>query len=225
MNSARAITTALVLTTILSGYAPAQSSQGPPRVPPQATSQPETGIPPVATRPAEPLSLRGPKYGLHSWEDDFSYLEGPPDSYKPDPFDPIKWIKIDKDWRLSLGGELRWREEFQTNRTFGANNPAEDSFGLYRAWLHADLHYSKLARFFVETIEAGYHDLDLPQQANQVNRWDIHQLFADVNILGEDCPLTLRFGRQTVSFGRQRLVEKSNWGNVGKKFDGVRLMW
>ncbi len=224
MNPPRAITTLATL-TIASAAAFAQTAQNPSQPPLQATSQPETSVSPVTTQPAAPLSLRGPKYGLHSWEDDFSYLEGPPGSYKPDFLDPIKWIKLDKDWRLSLGGELRWREEFQTNRTYGANNPAEDSFGLYRAWLHADLQYRKLARVFVETIDAGYDDLDLPQQANQVNRWDIHQLFTDLHILGEDTPLTLRVGRQTISYGRQRLVEKSNWGNVGKKFDGARLMY
>lgn len=180
---------------------------------------------PAAEAKAEPLSLRGPSYGKHSWEDDFSYLEGPPGSYKPDLFDPIKWIKLDQNWRLSLGGELRWREEFQTNRTFGANNPAEDSFGLYRAWLHADLSYRKLARVFVEAIEAGFDNVDLPRQANQVNRFDLHQLFSDHRILGEETPLTLRLGRQTISFGRERLWEKGNWGNAGRKFDGARLMW
>ncbi|MEK7732091.1 MAG: alginate export family protein, partial [Planctomycetota bacterium] len=147
---------------------------------------------------------------------------GEPESYQKDFFDPIKNIHLGDDWRLTLGGEVRFRMEAETNKAFGATEPAQDTFTLYRYLVHADLRYHKLFRVFVQGAAMFDEDRDLALRPIDENRWDLHQLFFDVRFLGEDKPLTLRVGRQELSYGNQRLVSPFEWGNIRRRFDGVK---
>jgi hypothetical protein len=50
---------------------------------------------------------------------------------------------------------------------------------------------------------------------------DMHQAWAQIDsVLG--LPLSLRVGRQEMSFANERLVGVSNWNNTGRSFDAVR---
>lgn len=201
--------------------APAPSTQSAP-----AVSQPG-GPPrePEAEDSPAPATLRGPLILDLRYDEDYSYLDGPPDSYRKDLFDPIKNIHLDDNWRLTLGGEIKGRLESETNTRFGAREPASDTFFLHRELLHADLRYRKLFRVFVQGVNAMKEDRDLPQVTGMENRFDVHQLFADLRVLGEETPLTLRIGRQELALGRQRLVSPLEWSNDRRKFDGVDLLW
>ncbi|MBI4581332.1 MAG: alginate export family protein, partial [Planctomycetes bacterium] len=57
------------------------------------------------------------------------------------------------------------------------------------------------------------------------DRFDVHQLFADVRLLGPDVPLTVRFGRQELSYGKQRLVSPLDWANVKRSWDALKIFW
>lgn len=184
----------------------------------QPASTPATDEAPAAPKP-------GPKYAYQRYDDDFSYLDGPEDSYVSDFFDPIKRIHLAPDWTLSLGGEVRMRMESETNRNFGSRDPTNDTFLLYREILHADLHYRDLFRVYVEGIDARVADRDLPQSPGMENTFDFNQLFADLKVLGEEGPLTLRAGRQEMSYGRERLISKLDWSNQTRRFDGAKLMY
>ena len=186
--------------------------------PPEAPSQ-ETK-PEPATKPAD---RKGPKYFDLRYDEDFSYLDGPEGSYEKDFFDPIKNIHLGDDWRLTLGGEFRFRMEAETNKAFGATEPAQDTFTLYRYLVHTELRYRKLFRVFVQGAAMFDEDRDLALRPIDENRWDLHQLFFDLRVLGEDLPLTLRVGRQELSYGNQRLVSPFEWGNIRRRFDGVKL--
>lgn len=83
--------------------------------------------------------IPGPKYLDLRYNEDFSYLDGEAGSYHEDFFDPIKNIRLDNDWRLTLGGEFRFRLEAEDDKAFGATDPSQDTFGLFRYLLHADL--------------------------------------------------------------------------------------
>jgi len=184
------------------------------------------GPAPATTQPAAPAAeFPGPKYANLRYDDDFSYLEGPPGSYQPDFFDPIKNIRLGKDLRLSIGGEFRFRLEAETNKSFGTNDRTQDTFQLYRYLLHFDLKYRRLARVFVQGIAAFDEDRDLAPRAIDENKWDLQQGFFDVRVLGEDLPLTLRVGRQELQYGRQRLVSPLEWANVRRRFDAAKLFW
>ncbi|MBI4580476.1 MAG: hypothetical protein HY718_12280, partial [Planctomycetes bacterium] len=106
---------------------------------------------------AQPLS--GPKYGPLRQDDDFSYLDGPPGSYQPDFFDPIKRIHLSDELTLRLGGETRGRVEAVTHKRFGSGEgqfgggfPTQDTFFLHRYYYHADFQYDKLVRVFFEGV-------------------------------------------------------------------------
>ncbi len=184
----------------------------------------------VASRPAGPLP--GPKYALMRQDDDFSYLDGPPGSYQPDFFDPIKRIHLGDDVTLRLGGETRGRVESVTHKRYGSNEgngrtqvPTQDTFFLHRYYYHADVEYRRLVRVFFEGVAAFTEDRDQTPLTSFENRFDVHQLFADLRFLGEDIPLALRLGRQELSYGRQRLVGPLDWVNVRRTWDGIKLFY
>lgn len=188
-------------------------------------SEPPSDKPLPTSAPAEKGELPGPKYMSLRYNDDFSYLDGEPGSYKPDFFDPIKNIHLSRDWRLRLGGEIRERFESETNRNFGSRDPTHDAFLLHRTILHADFHYRKLFRTYLEVIDAQCLQRDLPQTPGQENQFDLNQAFFDFRFLGEDSPLAIRFGRQEQSYGRERTIGKSDWRNATQRYDGVKLLY
>jgi hypothetical protein len=187
------------------------------------TTQPQT--PPTETKAPESADRPGPRYFNLRYEDDFSYLDGEPGAYQPDFFDPIKKIHLGDDFRLSIGGEIRFRMEAETNKAFDRNRQTQDTFQLYRYLLHFDLKYRKFARVFVQGIAAFDEDRDLAPRPIDENRFDMQQLFVDVRFLGENVPLTLRVGRQELEYGRQRLVSPLDWANVRRRFDAVKVFW
>ncbi len=194
-----------------------------------ATTQPAS-TPPASTQPAEPppepsKPLPGPKYTVMRYDEDFSYLDGPEGSYQKDFFDPIKNIHLGDDWRLSLGGEVRTRLESRNNMGFGALDPSQDTFLLWRVMVHADLRYRNLARIFVQGIHTEIEDNDGPFLPIYENRYDFQQAFLDLRFLGEDIPLTVRVGRQELLYGKQRLVSPLDWASTQRRFDGVKLFW
>ncbi len=58
---------------------------------------------------------------------------------------------------------------------------------------------------------------------------DLHQAYLDLNQLFEsgvgDEVVTLRLGRQELSYGDQRLVSPLDWSNVSRAWDAARLIW
>lgn len=173
--------------------------------------------------PAQSKPLAGPKYLNLRYNEDFTYLDGGPGTYQEDYFDQIKNIHLNEDWRLSLGGEFRFRLESETNKGFGATEPANDTFQLYRYMLHADLKYRDSFRVFVQGISTFDEDRDLALRGIDENRWDLHQLFFDLRLVGGEQSWTVRVGRQELQYGNQRLVSPFGWANVRRRFDGVKL--
>lgn len=206
LGSVLAVTTLIVVSSsALGAEVPVQSE--------------ETKPPPAV--PAAPK--KSPKYLDLRYDEDFSYLAGPPESFEPDFFDPIKYIELGSDWRLTLGGEVRFRVEAETNKSFGAREPAQDTFLLHRYLFHADLRYDETIRIFVQGITAFDEDRDLPPRPTDENKWDVHQAFIDLRIFGKEQPWTLRLGRQELRYGNERIVSPLDWVNTRRRFDAVKL--
>lgn len=53
---------------------------------------------------------------------------------------------------------------------------------------------------------------------------DLQQAFVTLGS-AKDFPLTLKVGRQELSYGEERLVGAFGWNNIGRSFDGVKLRW
>jgi len=171
-------------------------------------------------------ALPGPKYMNLRYDEDFSYLDGAEGTYRPDLFDSIKNIDLGNDWRLSLGGEFRVRIESETNKAFGAVEPTNDTFQLYRYFLHADVRYQDVFRLFVQGVVVHDEDRDRPLRGIDENIGDLQQLFFDLRVCGgAERPVILRVGRQDLQYGAQRYVSPLDWASTRRRFDAVKLFW
>ena len=179
-----------------------------------------------AQAPAEPPPR--PKYQLLRQNEDWSRF----DAARVDPaerrlFDSLKHVPLDVtgDVWASFGGRLDWRFEAWDGFGFGAQTPGNsDAFLLSRLMLHGDLHLGPRVRVFVETIAAdvlGRDDLPGGRRTIDTNTLDLFQGFADWLVLDGERSLRLRFGRQTLLFGAQRLVSPLPWVNAWRTWDGV----
>lgn len=222
---------AIVLGLVCTGAGTSRESDANSQLPSGAAGQDAHAVPrskQAAENPPPPTSppaKAGPKYLDLRYDEDFSYLGAESGSYREDYFDPIKYIELADNWHLTLGGEFRMRLEAETNKAFGATEPAQDTFLLHRYFLHADLHYRDLFRVFVQGVTAFDEERNLAKRAIDENQWDVHQAFFDARILGGSVPLTFRLGRQELSYGNQRLISPLDWANVRRRFDAAKLIW
>lgn len=213
----------LVIVAAACADTPPQPAEGR-NVPQSPTeSSPAESSPPAA--PPPPPRNR-PRYLNLRYDEDFSYLAGAPDTYAADFFDPIKYIPLGEDLRLSIGGETRFRMESETHTGYGAlPRQTQDNVQLYRLYLHFDLKYRDSARVFLQLGSALIGDREALPRAIDENRFAVQQLFFDLRPLGDGTPLTLRVGRQDLQYGNQRFVSPLDWANTRRRFDAVKLFW
>lgn len=161
------------------------------------------------------------------FEEDWSNFE--PDQGS-DFWDPIKRMKLNDDgsaW-LGMGGELRLRIEHWESFGFSPAPTADDTFALARAQLYTDWHFGEHIRVFIEGESALATDRDLPggRRGLDVDELDLQNAFVDLMfpLDGADSKLTLRVGRQSLLFGKQRLVSPLPWANSQRSWDGARAI-
>jgi len=176
---------------------------------------------PCGLQPPKP----GPKFFHLRYGEDFSYLEGEPGSYREDLFDPIKYVSLGDNWRLTVGGEFRFRLEAETNFAFDAVEPTQDTFELFRYLLHFDLKYRRTARVFWQVASMHAEKRDRADRPLDENLLALQQVFVDVRPLGDDTPLVVRVGRQDMAYGAERFVSPLRWANTRRRFDAVKLFW
>jgi len=145
-------------------------------------------------------------------------------------WDDIKHMNLNDDgsfW-LGMGGELRLRVESWESFGFSPAAMADDTFALARAQLYTDWHFGKNVRVFIEGESALATDRDLPggRRGLDVDELDLHNAFVDLMFpIGDtDSKITLRAGRQSLLFGKQRLVSPLPWANSQRSWDGGRLI-
>jgi hypothetical protein len=200
-----------------------------------ATALVTLGLPALAqyTPPSSATPTKGaqaasapaaPAYTVVRWNEDYSYLKTAP---KTDLFDPVKYIPLGPDdWYLSLGGQYRFRYEYFNNVNFSPAGAAQDENGYYlnRLLLNADLHLGPTFRVFAQGKSSLIDDRDGGPRPVDADEVDIQQLFADVNLPfggGKD-GVTLRFGRQDLIYGAQRLISPLDWTNARRTFEGAK---
>ncbi|MCH7526111.1 MAG: alginate export family protein [Planctomycetes bacterium] len=169
--------------------------------------------------------MPGPKYFNLRFDEDFSYLGADEGSYQSDFWDPIKHIRLDDDWSLSIGGEFRLRVESRSNAAFGARARTSNTQQLYRWMLHFDLKYRNSFRVFAQGIVAHAEDQDTGFNSLNENHGDLQQLFVDFRPYGEDSTFVVRIGRQELQYGNERLISPFDWASTRRRFDAVKLMY
>lgn len=202
-------------------------------VPVQPVAKPKPKAKPKPPAKKAPPVFPGPKvlpptgpYKPLYFDNDFSYKGTKDAEYVlGEELKLIDFTVADAKWVFSTGGELRHRYMDQENR-LQPGGPGEDTYQLWR-WRHYfDLKAGDNFRFYVEGIDASSFGEDLPTQAIDENRWDLLNAFVDVALW--DCEdgtkHTLRYGRQELLFGRQRLVSPLDWANTRRNFEGFRYM-
>ncbi len=166
-----------------------------------------------------------PKYTFLRYDEDWSFLRDLPKDQQTDFWDPIKYVPLNDDSSIwaSFGGRTRFRLENWRNFDFLPSSVGDDTFLLWRALLHIDLHVGDHVRFFVQGKSALSTERDLPggRRTLDVDTLALQQAFADLRIPLGDTSLTLRGGRQQYLFGHQRLVSPLPWANTLRAWDGV----
>jgi hypothetical protein len=167
-----------------------------------------------------------PPYEQLRYEEDYQYLRDP--ARRMDAWDALKYIPLDREGHnyLSIGGEARERYEWYHNANWGQGPQDDDGYLLQRYMLHADWHPGTRVRLFFQ-LKSGLEDgrTGGPRPTDE-DRLDVHQGFFDwIAAADKERSLTLRIGRQEMSYGSSRLVSVRESPNVRQSFDGVRMIW
>jgi hypothetical protein len=133
----------------------------------------------------------------------------------PAPAEPVK-----------ISGQVRLRSELDDRRL----TAGEAVFvHLLRSRLRATARPLSWLTVVAEIQDSRYLGQSDPSQSRgttdaSADGLDMHQAWGEIDDLF-DIPLSLRLGRQEITFGNERLMGVSNWSNTGRSFDGARLMY
>ncbi|RZN33756.1 alginate export family protein [Bradyrhizobium sp. Leo121] len=154
------------------------------------------------------------------YDEDYSYLRDPAKRTGAW-WEPFKYIPLDLNGGayLTLGLELRFREEAYGNFNWG-QLPVNE-YQWYRMLPYADLHLGSNLRLFGQLIGTWVTDKDTVGGIDQTG-FEPLQAFADLKLpLAEGADLTLRGGRQLLSYGTERLISLRYGPNVLRSFDAA----
>ena len=179
-------------------------------------------------------SLQAQALSLHSGL--LNQDEGAPDLESAEVDDADDWtealkhILLDGSGRhwLDIGGHARARYESWNNFSFGlgpVDQSQDDEFLLTRLVVHADYHFHERGRAFLEVKSALSTDRDLlgGTRTLDVDDFAVQQAFVDWRLPVADHEVTIRPGRQSLQFGKQRLVSPLPWGNTLRAWDGLSV--
>ena len=178
--------------------------------------------------PVKPPSIIGPQ----RQREDYSYLADPAagsDFW----WEPLKYIPLgptENSPFVSVGGELRTRYEWIDNTDFGSGPQDTGGYLLTRFFPFVSLQVPELSggselRIFGQSLSASSHgDARGPGPIDQ-DDFDIIQAFAELSIPFGEGNLTFQAGRQTISFGTDRLLGTRYGANVPLSFDGGLVRW
>jgi hypothetical protein len=160
-----------------------------------------------------------PKLTNQRYNEDYSYLRDPANRTGTW-WEKFKYIPLDITGNayLTLGLEFRLREEAYRNFNWG--EVSVDNYQWYRVMPYADLHLGPNLRLFGQLIGAWATGKETNVNGVDETGFELLQGFADVKTpLGDDADLTLRAGRQLLSYGSERLISLRYGPNVLRSFD------
>jgi hypothetical protein len=182
-----------------------------------AQSAGETAPASEQSAPGSPASPPGLTTLRHT--EDYSYLRDP--SKRTGAWwEPFKYIPLDASGTsyLTLGAELRFREESYWNFNWG--EVPVDNYQWSRLLPYADLHLGPNLRLFGQMIGAWATGKETNVTGVDETGFELLQGFADLKLpLSDSADLTLRGGRQLLSYGSERLISLRYGPNVLRSFD------
>jgi len=140
--------------------------------------------------------------------------------------DPFRFNNYLPD-NFSISGETRARYETLDGQ-FRAGGSGSDQMLLFRTLVHAKLDTGPIT-FGLELQDSRTYldDKDSPNSSSITNPLDILQLYAQFQtpgLLGAGSEMDIKLGRQTVSIGSKRQIERVSFANVIKAYTGVHAI-
>ena len=127
-----------------------------------------------------------------------------------------------KDSRIEFGGEIRLRPEVTDNDP-NRSIVGVDSFVRQRVRLRARASLTDNLSGFAEIQDSRLWGNEFSTTGSIANL-DLHQAYIQADrFLAPG--LSLRIGRQELSYGSERLVGASDWDNVGRSFDALKAVF
>lgn len=162
-------------------------------------------------------------YDVPPDQENWGFLADP--SLRQDYMDSLKYIRLrgdNNDWYLSLGGEVRFAWEQIGNDEFGVR-PFMNGYFLQRYMLHADTHYGKHFRTFIE-LKSGLEAFRVggPRPIDE-KKLDFLAAYLEVGTEHGKNWITVRVGRQELNYGSGRMVSVREGPNVRQSFDGAKF--
>lgn len=135
------------------------------------------------------------------------------------PFDALnkqlpRWIRLGMDHRFRMEGytAVRFRED-NDDRWF-LNRFRANVTLIPTSWWSFTFQ-GQDSRVFFKSNPAG--------QNPYINRTDLRMAFTTIGDPSRN-PVAVRFGRQELAYGDERIIGAANWGNVARTFDAAKLM-
>src|SRR5882672_6078986 len=166
-----------------------------------------------------------PSFKQLRYDENYAFLRDP--QRRADYLDDIKFISFNTngDRYLTLGGEIRERYEYYHNSLWGRGPQDDNGYLLQRYMIHADAHLGDYFRVFTQFKSGLEDDRNGGPRPTDRDDFDLHQAFFDVRVpLSETDSLTVRAGRQELSYGSSRLISIREEPNVRRSFDGVKAI-
>lgn len=127
---------------------------------------------------------------------------------------------------LDIGGQFRLRYEAKDNagsfpnRDFAQALDSSNDYLLFRTKVHLGWSPTKWFTSYVEGRDA--HDAGDNRTVPETDRFDLYQAYLRIGD-AEKFPLSLKVGRQELIYGDQHYIGNSDWTNLGRSFDSVKL--
>jgi hypothetical protein len=118
--------------------------------------------------------------------------------------------------------EVRGRFESHSGLDFVTGR--DDTFYLHRVRAHVAVKPAPWLKFYIMGQESLAPERRRPVPTNVAEGTDIYQAYVEIAGQGER-HWGVRAGRQEFSYGAEKLIGRSNWGNTGRSFDSVRLYY
>jgi hypothetical protein len=134
----------------------------------------------------------------------------------------FKELKLD-DFKITWGGEYRFRYEYQNNFDFDDDHGRNNNPMYGRLKFNINANYNNVAQVFFEGFDVReWHSNNHPRL--QEDNFDVHQLYFKLS-KPNDLPVSLTLGRQELKYGVGRLVWASAWANEVRSFDAAKITY
>ena len=126
---------------------------------------------------------------------------------------------------VKISGMVRSRPEIKENYAF--DDSQRYNFVGNKVWLTAEKEFSDKSRVVITLQDArvwGGQNPTITDTSTEQQATDIREAYVQLKNFAWT-PFDLKVGRQKLAFGEEMFVGALDWSNVGRSFDGVRLIW